>query len=179
MTTGLASHVVSQRLKRSYEITSRKVSRQPHTAMTSSRTKWRRTTLGSFPSSRWQRTASRTCSYKCARSSASVTMDSPTPRAMYHPPGPLQLEKSTHSSHPNGTITCHHNRHLPRLRPENAAGTKRCGVPRRPPAFGDSDGHHKAASLSRKGGRDGGDVLPHSNGGALPSLPILYSRHDQ
>src|SRR5262249_4553292 len=51
------------------------VSREPgHTAITSSRTKWRRTTLGALPSSKWQRTASRTSSRSVGRSSASVKM---------------------------------------------------------------------------------------------------------
>ena len=59
MATGLTGHPVAQLTKGLREILAGDVPRQPHAVMTSSRTKWSRMTLGSWPSSKWQRTASR------------------------------------------------------------------------------------------------------------------------
>jgi hypothetical protein len=59
VTAGLTRHGVPQGGQRPNEVRPRQVSRDPHTASSSSRTKCRRTTLGACPSSKWQRTASR------------------------------------------------------------------------------------------------------------------------
>jgi hypothetical protein len=52
MATGLASTGITELAKRLGEIISREIARKPHTAITSSRTWWRRTIFGPFPSSK-------------------------------------------------------------------------------------------------------------------------------
>ena len=47
---GLASDGVPELAKKLREIASRQIAGKPHTAITSSRTWWRRTTFGAFPS---------------------------------------------------------------------------------------------------------------------------------
>lgn len=58
---------------------------QFHAASTSSRTKCSRITFGPSPSSKWQRTASRTLPRNSSRVSASVKMLCPSARAVYPP----------------------------------------------------------------------------------------------
>lgn len=52
MATGLASDGITELAKCLGEIVSRQIAGEPHTAMTSSRTWWRRTTFGPVPSSK-------------------------------------------------------------------------------------------------------------------------------
>jgi hypothetical protein len=52
MAAGLASDGITELAKNLGEIVSRQIAGKSHTAMTSSRTWWRRTTLGPFPSSK-------------------------------------------------------------------------------------------------------------------------------
>lgn len=59
----LAGQAVTEGGERLGKILSRNVTGEPHTAMSSSRTKWSRISFGlASSSSKWQRTASRTCS---------------------------------------------------------------------------------------------------------------------
>lgn len=60
----------------------REIPGQLHAAMISSRTMCSRMNLGISSGSKWHRTASRTASRSCGRSSASVTTDTPTARAV-------------------------------------------------------------------------------------------------
>lgn len=59
VTAGLAGDGIAELAEGLGEVASREIEGKPHTAMTSSRTWWSRTTLGDCPSSKWQRTASR------------------------------------------------------------------------------------------------------------------------
>ena len=59
VTAGLAGDGIAELAEGLGEVASREIAGKPHTAMTSSRTWWSRTTLGDCPSSKWQRTASR------------------------------------------------------------------------------------------------------------------------
>lgn len=52
MAAGLASDSVSENLKSLRKPLPRNITGKPHTAMTSSRTWWRRTTFGAVPSSK-------------------------------------------------------------------------------------------------------------------------------
>ena len=59
----LAGHSVAEGSQRLGQILARDVPRKPHTAISSSRTKWSRISFGlASSSSKWQSTASRTCS---------------------------------------------------------------------------------------------------------------------
>ncbi len=52
MTAGLASDGVAELVEYLSQVATREIARKPHTAMTSSRTWWSRTTLGNCPSSK-------------------------------------------------------------------------------------------------------------------------------
>ena len=63
MAPRLASQPIAEGSERLGQILARDIPRKPHTAMSSSRTKWSRISFGlASSSSKWQRTASRTCS---------------------------------------------------------------------------------------------------------------------
>jgi hypothetical protein len=87
--TGRQAHVaasltgdpISDLLQRPCEIGARQVARQLHAEITSSRAKCRRITLGDWPSSKWQRTASRTCAWIASTVSASTKIERPSARA--------------------------------------------------------------------------------------------------
>ena len=81
MATRLARYAIAESLKLFDELFARDVPRQFHTAITSSLTKCSLTSFGAPPSSKWHCTASRIRACSCARSSASVKMDSPSARA--------------------------------------------------------------------------------------------------
>jgi hypothetical protein len=87
MAARLAHLLVPKGPKEPCELSARQVSRQSHTARRSSRTKWRRTNLGRAASSKWQRTASRTFSWRPSSVSASVNIEAPSARAVYPPSG--------------------------------------------------------------------------------------------
>jgi hypothetical protein len=93
MAAGLTAHPVAEVSERLRGIVARDVPRQSQAVMTSSRTKWRRIILGSWLSSKWQRTASRTLSYRSAGPSASVKMDSPRALAVKPPSGASSTRK--------------------------------------------------------------------------------------
>lgn len=60
MAASLAGDSVPEHTQRSGEFLPREIPGKPHAVITSSRTKWRRISLGACPSSKWHRTASRT-----------------------------------------------------------------------------------------------------------------------
>jgi hypothetical protein len=84
---GIHAHLIcvcflNERLESLRQIVTRDVSRQSHAEITSSRTKWRRITLGASAFSKWQRTASRTYEVRSSRLAASVKIDSARARAV-------------------------------------------------------------------------------------------------
>jgi len=93
MAAGLAGDYITERFENANKIGALQIAREPHTARTSSRTKCSLTTLGALPSSKWQRTASRTCLCRLSISSASVKMDSPSARAVNPPSGASSTTK--------------------------------------------------------------------------------------
>ena len=82
MAAGLTGDLIAEASECTTKVIAGQAAGQPHGAMTSSRTKCRRRTLGSLPSSKWQRTASRIWPCRLSRSSASVKMASPRARAV-------------------------------------------------------------------------------------------------
>src|SRR5262249_9727117 len=94
---GLPCDPIADVLERPGERDAGHVARQLHAEITSSRTKCRRMTFGDSPASKWQRTASRTCSWMPATVSASAKIDRPSARATYPPSGASSTTKITSS----------------------------------------------------------------------------------
>ena len=72
MAACLTGDLVAVATKKGGELCAREISRQPQAGMTTSRTRCRRMIRGPAPSSKWQRTASRTMSFKASKVSAWV-----------------------------------------------------------------------------------------------------------
>lgn len=79
--SGSARRAGAEGPERTRQLASREVPRELHAKITSSRTKWRRITFGAAPSSKWQRTASRTRARSSPSVSASVKIEAPSARA--------------------------------------------------------------------------------------------------
>ena len=78
---GLARDLVAEAPQCSNQFIAAEVAGKLQAGMTSSRTMWRRVTLGFSEGSKWQETASRIMIFSSSRESASVKMEKPRTRA--------------------------------------------------------------------------------------------------
>ena len=93
MTAGLTALFVPESTEPGSKRVPAQIAGKPHTAITSSRTKWSRIILGRSSGSKWHSTASRTAARRSSRFSACVKIGADRAFASYPPSGDSETEK--------------------------------------------------------------------------------------